>query len=96
MKYVQIAQLLRRIAYTCDTEIDCGECARLCPEYVDAFLSGQDGLERWSLVRQHLEQCVGCAQEFVTLRSVAKMELDGTWPPIAQLLDWTARRELNA
>ncbi len=96
MKYMQIARFVRRIAYTFDTEIDCGECSQLSPQYVDAILDGQDGHDRWLSVRRHLEQCSVCAQEFVTLRSLAKMEHDGVWPPVAQLLDWAARRELNA
>ncbi len=96
VKYTQIVRFARRIAYTFDAELDCGECSQLTPQFVDAILSGQDSLDRWALVRQHLEQCAVCAQETVTLRQLAQMELDGTWPPIAQLLDWTVQRELSA
>ncbi len=96
LKYVQIAQLVRRIAYTCDSELDCGECSQLTPEYVDALLSGQDGQERWAHVRQHLSQCTVCSQETVTLRNLVKMDRDGIWPPLGQLLDQAARRDLGA
>ncbi len=96
MKDIQIARFVRRIARTLETEIDCGECSRLSPQYVDALLDGQDGLDRWALLRAHLEQCAVCAQELVTLRDVAKMELYGNWPSRTVLLDWACRREQNA
>jgi hypothetical protein len=93
---VQIARLVRRIARTLETEMDCGECSRLSPQYVDALLDGQDGLAHWPLLQAHLEQCPVCAQEFVTLREVARMDLDGTWPTTATLLDWACRSESSA
>ncbi len=96
MKYIQIAQFVRRIAQTCDAELNCGECSQLTPEYVDALLAGQDGMDRWARVRQHLEQCNVCTQETLTLHSIAKLELDGGWPPVAQLLDWVTQPELRA
>ncbi len=95
VKYYQIAHFVRRIAYTSDAELDCGECARLTPQYVDAVLSGKDGLDRWAPVRQHLEQCNVCSQETLTLWKLAQMDLDGAWPSRAQLLDQVAR-DLNA
>ncbi len=96
MKYVQIAQLVRQIAYTSDTELDCGECSQLTPEYVDALLAGQDGQARWNNVRQHLAQCAVCSQETITLRNLVKMERDGVWPPLGHLLDQAARRDWGA
>jgi hypothetical protein len=96
VNYTQIATFVRRVAYTCEAELDCGECSQLTPQYVDAVLSGQDHLDRWAHVRQHLEQCTVCSQETVTLYNIAQMELDGTWPPLAQLLEWVVRRELSA
>ncbi len=96
VKYIQIASFVQRIAYTSDSELDCGECSQLTPAYVDAVLSGQDGLDRWQRVRQHLEQCSVCAEETLALRKLAQMELTGSWPPLAQLLDWTVRRDLSA
>ncbi len=84
---VQIARLLRRIAHTLETEIDCDECARLSPQYVDAVLDGQDGVDRWVLLRAHLEQCSVCAQEVVTLRDVVRLDRDDAWPPLTNLVD---------
>ncbi len=95
MKYYQIARFVRRIAYTREAELNCGECSQLTPGYVDAILSGQDS-DRWELVRQHLEQCSVCAQETVALRVLAQMDRDGVWPPLAQLLEQVSPRDLNA
>ena len=101
MNYIRAVRLVRRIAYTLEVEIDCGECARLSPHYVDALLDGQDdqlaaNAASWALFQSHLEQCPVCAQEFLVLREVARMELDDTWPTIAALLDRAAQGELRA
>ncbi len=98
MKDTHVARLVRRIAYTLEIEIDCGECSRLSPHYVDALLDGQNeslarNADHWALFKAHLEQCPTCSQEFVMLREIAKMDLDGAWPGVATLLDWATRGE---
>lgn len=92
----QIARMVSRIARTLEREFDCGEFAAYLPDYVDAILAGQAGLERWALMRQHFEQCEVCWEELVALGQVAKLDLEGTWLTAAALLDLAARRELNA
>jgi hypothetical protein len=92
----QIARLARRIGHTLDTELDCGDCGKHVPVYVDSILAGKDEFERWALVRQHLEQCSVCSQEFAVLREAAKMDLEDNWPSLASLLEMAARHELNA
>jgi hypothetical protein len=94
--HIQVARLIRRIAGTLDRELDCGECADLSPQFVDATLAGQDTVESWALIRQHLEQCPVCAQEFVTLRDCARMDEQGTWPTTSWLLDYVTRRVYDA
>jgi hypothetical protein len=96
VKKDQIARLVRRIAHTLETELDCGDCAKHVPAIVDAVLAGQDTLDQWALIRQHFEECEVCSEEFAVLRNVARMELEGTWPTPAALLDSAARGELNA
>jgi hypothetical protein len=92
----QIARLVRRIARTLEAELDCGDCGKHVPTYVDALLAGDDGIDRWAAVRQHLEECSVCAQEFAALRDIAKMDLEDSWPSRAILLEMAARRQLNA
>ncbi len=91
MAKAHIVRLVRRIALTLETEIDCGECSHLTPGYVEALLTGQDGIDRWLTVRSHLEQCSICAEEVEGLCQVTKLELDGTWPPTQSLLDRLAQ-----
>jgi hypothetical protein len=92
----QIARLVRRIARTLETELDCGDCGKHVPPFVDAILAGDDAIDRWGAVRQHLEECSVCAQEFAALREIAKMDLEDNWPIQAIMLEMAARRQLNA
>jgi hypothetical protein len=92
----QIARLVRRIAYTLETELDCGDCGNHVPVYVDAILAGEDGIDRWALVRQHLEQCSVCSEEFANLRNAAKMDVEDNWPSPDILLEMIGGHELNA
>ncbi len=96
MKEIYIARLLRRVALTHDHELDCGECSLLTPQFVDALLDGQDGLDKWVLVKAHLEQCSTCAQEVVTLRNVVMMDAEGSWPSLTILVEWATRGEARA
>jgi hypothetical protein len=91
----QIAGLVRRIARTMETELDCGDCGKHIAVYVDAILAGEDELDPWALIRQHLEQCSPCAEEFAVLRDAAKMDLEDNWPSRDSLLDRAARRDLS-
>jgi hypothetical protein len=93
----KIARFVRRIACTLEIELDCDGCAQLAPLYVDALLAGQDeaaypgNADPWALLHAHIEQCAVCAEEFASLREVARMELEETWPAVKTLLDWAAR-----
>jgi len=98
VKGTQVTRLVHRIAYTLDVEIDCGECSRFSPRYVDALLDGQSDIlvrnqDHWALFQAHLEQCPACAQEFLMLREIAKMDVEGAWPAITTLLEWATRGE---
>ncbi len=96
MNEVLVARLVRRIAHTLEQEIDCGECSKLSPQYIDALLDGRDRLDRWDLVRVHLDQCTVCAQELTVLFQVVQMDREDTWPSVAVLLEWATRGESQA
>jgi hypothetical protein len=96
VKKGQIARLARRIGLTLDAELDCGDCGKRVPVFVDSILAGKDEFDRWALVRQHLEQCSVCSQEFALLREAAKMDLEDSWPTLASLIELAARHEMNA
>lgn len=94
----QVADLVRRIARTLEAELDCGDCGKHVPTYVDSILAGdEDGAgDRWAQVRQHLEECIVCSQEFRALWAVAKLDLEGTWPTPEAMLEEVVNFELNA
>ncbi len=96
MTRAHIIQLVRRIALTCETEIDCGECSHLSAAYAEAVLNGQASVERWSVVRAHLEQCSVCAEEFSGLCQITQADMDGNWPSISLLLERLSESNLNA
>ncbi len=60
----QIDDLLRRIALTTVTEINCDECLALMPEYAEATVSQQPIVGELVLVEVHLVQCPCCKEEF--------------------------------
>ncbi len=87
MAKAHIVRLIRRIALTEDRELDCGECTHLSAGYVEALLTGKDGDGRWSQVKIHLTQCPVCAEEIDQLYRITRVEMDGTWPTLAALID---------
>ncbi len=86
MTQAHIVRFIRRIALTLDDEIDCGECAHLSAGYVEAVLSGQDGVDRWIPVKAHLMQCSICEEVFYGLYQVAIVDQDGEWPAASFLI----------
>lgn len=96
MKNDKIAKLVRKIARTLEDEMNCGDCGGHVPVYVDAILAGEQEPAHWLLIRQHLEQCTACSQEFAMLVDAAKMDLEDGWPSYLILLEMTVRRQLEA
>ncbi len=94
MAEAHVVRLIRRIALTVDSEIDCGECTHLSAGYVEALLTGKDGDGRWFEVKLHLTQCSVCAEEVEHLVRIARAELDGNWPSMAAMLDRLAQTGL--
>jgi hypothetical protein len=77
-------RLLQHIAATEDEEISCTECFDLVPQYVDLEIAGQvaDKLPR---LRQHLNQCGVCREEYETLRDLVRLEAEGRFPSVDEL-----------
>ncbi len=94
MVEAHIVRLIRRIALTVDSEIDCNECTHQSAEYVEALLTGKDGDGRWSQVKIHLTQCPVCSEEVEHLCQIMQVEMEGTWPSLAALLDRLAQSGL--
>jgi len=78
--------LLRHIRETADDEISCTECFALVPEYVDLEIAGRAAAAAPAL-RQHLDRCAVCREEYETLRDLARLDAEGRLPSIDDLRD---------
>jgi predicted anti-sigma-YlaC factor YlaD len=73
---------VEQIYKTEEVELDCTECFDSVSSYVEALLAGEPGSENMRLVKQHLEQCRVCNEEFETLYELARQERESqTQPP---------------
>lgn len=55
-------------------EIGCDACFELLDEYVDVELAGSDADARIPGMRDHLEGCPACREEYESLRELATGE----------------------
>jgi hypothetical protein len=69
-----IERLLKLIARTEDEEISCTTCFELLPPYVDLDIAGEGPDARAPGLRQHLDQCGVCREEYETLRDLIRLE----------------------
>jgi len=71
---------LQNIAKTQEEEISCSECFDLVSHFVEVELSGEDAAKTMPQLKQHLEQCSACREEYEALRDLARLENDGELP----------------
>ena len=77
--------LLRHIRETAAVEISCTDCFDLVPQYVDLEVAGQDADAAVPRLRQHLDRCAVCREEYETLRDLARLEAEGRLPSVDDL-----------
>ncbi|HET9913901.1 MAG TPA: hypothetical protein VFQ13_18550 [Anaerolineales bacterium] len=87
MKNNRFQRWLQSIYNTQDEEISCTECFDLLSQFVEAELSGTDPATKLPKVKQHLEQCPTCHQEYETLRDFQRLENEGNLPSVDDLQD---------
>lgn len=80
MKSDRFERWLQSIYNTQDEEISCSECFDLVSHFVDVELSGADAVAKLPQVKQHLNQCPACQQEYETLRDLQRLENEGRLP----------------
>ena len=73
-------RFLRRVWATEDEEISCTECFDLMPQYVDLEVAGEAADKKVPRLRQHLDQCAACREEYETLRDLVRLEAEGDLP----------------
>ena len=77
--------LLRHIRETADEELSCTQCFELVPRYVEIELAGQPADEAIPRLRQHLDRCGVCREEYETLRELVRLETEGRLPSVDDL-----------
>ena len=83
MRASQFQHWLWQIQQTEAEEISCSECLDLISQYVDLEVGGKAALEKLPKVRQHLDQCRVCQEEYELLRDLVRMEVGKQAPPAA-------------
>ena len=71
---------LQNIYDTQEIEISCSECFDQVSHFVEVELSGDDATAKMPQLRQHLDQCAACRQEYEALREIAQLEKEGRLP----------------
>jgi hypothetical protein len=87
MKRDRFERWLRNIYETQDQEISCTECFDLVSGFVELEVSGQAAATNMPQVRQHLNQCQACRDEYEALRDLRELEEKGGLPPLDDLQD---------
>lgn len=78
---------LRNIYETQDEEISCTECFDLVSRFVELEISGQDAPAKMPQLKQHLNQCRACRDEYEALRDLRRLEEKGEMPSLDDLQD---------
>jgi hypothetical protein len=83
----RLERWLQNIDKTQDQEISCSECFDLVSHFVEVELSGEDAGARMPQLKQHLDQCAACREEYETLRDLRRLENEGGLPSLDDLQD---------
>jgi hypothetical protein len=78
---------LQNIYATQDEEISCSECFDLVSHFVEVELAGEDAAAKMPQLKQHLDQCSACLQEYEVLRDLQALENKGEMPSVDDLED---------
>jgi hypothetical protein len=78
---------LQNIYHTQDKEISCTECFDAVSRFVELEIAGEDMAAKMPDVKQHLNQCRACREEYETLRDLRRLENGGELPSVDDLKD---------
>ena len=67
-----LKQMLRAIANTRSDELTCDECFERLDEFAEQKLAGKDAEEAMPLVKDHLDRCDPCREEFEALLEILR------------------------
>ena len=87
-----LEKILMAVSVTREEEIGCDECFERLDRFVEMELSGLDAASAMPLVRDHLDKCGDCREEFEALLEALR---EGGRGPVGRL--WVRlRRSLGA
>jgi hypothetical protein len=70
-------KLLRRLVGPLRPEVTCDECFEFLDWYVELELAGVDADRRLPGMREHLQGCSACDEEYESLRDFVRLEDHG-------------------
>ena len=79
------SRFLKRVRDSQEAEINCSACLDQINAYVDLELATNNAAERMPQVKQHLDQCGVCSEEYHLLRDLARLEAGGSLPTAEEL-----------
>jgi hypothetical protein len=68
--FEMVKGIMGMVEKTQDIEIDCGEVYRLLDQYAEVVMRGEDPGELLPLVKQHLDMCMDCREEYEVLLKI--------------------------
>lgn len=80
-----VSRFLKRVGDSQYGEINCSTCLKQINAYVDLELTTGKAAERMPRVKQHLDQCGVCFEEYQLLRDLAQLEAEDSLPTIEEL-----------
>jgi hypothetical protein len=81
----KLSRWLKRVQETQDEEISCSECLDQVSQYVDLELATGEADQHMPQLRQHLDQCQVCSEEYQVLRGLARLEAENDLPSQEEL-----------
>ncbi len=73
MKQSQFERIMLSLIDTQDEEISCSECFAQVSDYVDLEIAGENPAQKMPALKQHLDQCRVCREEYETLLGLARV-----------------------
>lgn len=85
MKQKHFESWLKNIYETQEEEISCTECFDLVSRFVELEIAGENAAVKMPQLKQHLDQCRACRDEYEMLRGLAHSENEGGAPSLDDL-----------
>jgi hypothetical protein len=80
-----LGNFIVRVKDTRDSEISCSECLDLVSQFVNLEISGNNATELLPGLKQHLDQCLICYEEYQLIHQLAEMEAQEQLPTNEEL-----------